>query len=94
MTCNHLLVIGEVLSGKTHYVEQLLESEDNNYKGHEPIWVFLTRPCRWNDGKLPRSFSLRGILFLPFGSCSGLEVADECANGKVSIGLFTTHCRL
>ena len=40
MTCNHLLVIGEVLSGKTRYVEELLESEDNNYKGHELIWVF------------------------------------------------------
>ena len=36
MTCNNLLVIGEVLSGKTHYVEQLLEA-DKNYKGHELI---------------------------------------------------------
>ena len=40
MTCNHLLVVGEALSGKTHYVEGLLEAEDNNYKGHELIWVF------------------------------------------------------
>ena len=94
MTCNHLLVIGEALSGKTHYVEGLLEAEDNNYKGHELIWVFhetmsMERRVDYHD-----RFHFAEYSFYPLARSSRPKVADECANGQVSIGFSETRCRL
>ena len=94
MTCNHLLVIGEVLSGKTRYVEELLESEDNNYKGHELIWVFHDTMSmeRWEN--YHDRFHFEEYSFYPLARAQDLKSLMSALMGQVSIGLFTPHCRL
>ena len=85
MTCNHLLVIGEPLSGKTRYVEGLLEAEDNNYKGHELIWVFRDTMSRERREDYSDRFHFVEYSFYPLARSQDLRslmsaLMDRCTN--------------
>ena len=73
MTCNHLLVIGEVLSGKTHYVEGLLEANDNHYKGHELVWVFHDTMSIERRESYRHRFHFAEYSFYPLGRAQDLK---------------------
>ena len=92
MTSCNLLVIGEALSGKTHYVEKLLEA-DKIYKGYELVWVFHdTMSIERRESY--RDIQFRGVHLLSPATLTGSETLIGGNKGMMRSRRFASRCRI